>query len=44
MAIRTLLETGLEIMVPLFIERDESRRVDTHERKYLGKETAGKAK
>jgi elongation factor P len=32
------LETGLEIMVPLFIAAGETVRVDTQERKYLGKE------
>ncbi len=31
------LETGLQIMVPLFIARGETIRVDTHERKYAGK-------
>jgi elongation factor P len=31
------LETGLEIMVPLFIAKGETIRVDTHERKYAGK-------
>lgn len=31
------LETGLEIMVPLFIETGERIRVDTVERKYAGK-------
>ena len=31
------LETGLEIMVPLFIAKGERIRVDTHERKYAGK-------
>jgi len=31
------LETGLEIMVPLFIANGEMIRVDTHERKYAGK-------
>jgi elongation factor P len=33
------VETGLEIMVPLFIDRDEVVRVDTTTRRYLGKET-----
>lgn len=33
------LETGLEIMVPLFIETGETIRVDTSERKYVGKES-----
>jgi elongation factor P len=32
------LETGLEIMLPLFIDRGEAVRVDTQTRKYLGKE------
>lgn len=37
------LETGLEIMVPLFIEKGEKIRVDTETKKYLGKEsTKGK--
>ena len=31
------LETGLELMVPLFIAKGESIRVDTQERKYAGK-------
>ena len=31
------LETGLEIMVPLFIANGEVIRVDTQERKYAGK-------
>ncbi len=31
------LETGLAIMVPLFIAKGETIRVDTHERKYAGK-------
>lgn len=34
------VETGLEIMVPLFIAQGEVVRVDTHTRKYLGKEHA----
>jgi elongation factor P len=34
------LETGLEIMVPLFIAKGEVVRVDTAEKKYAGKETA----
>ena len=37
-----VLETGLEIMVPLFIEKGESVRVDTQARKYLGKEAEDK--
>jgi elongation factor P len=35
------LETGLEIMLPLFIEKGDVVRVDTQTRKYLGKETGG---
>lgn len=35
-------ETGLEIMVPLFIDRGDLVRVDTASRKYLGKETGEK--
>ncbi len=31
------LETGLQIMVPLFIGKGEHVRVDTHDRKYAGK-------
>jgi elongation factor P len=31
------LETGLELMVPLFIAQGEMIRVDTHDRKYAGK-------
>lgn len=34
------LETGLEIMVPLFIAVGETVRVDTASRKYVGRETA----
>jgi len=37
-----ILESGLEIMVPLFINKGELVRVDTQERKYLGKETEAK--
>jgi elongation factor P len=37
------LETGLQIMVPLFIANGEIVRVDTAERKYLGRETSGEA-
>jgi len=33
------LETGLQIMVPLFISTGEIIRVDTAEKKYLGRET-----
>ncbi len=36
------LETGLEIMVPLFIETGERIRVDTAARKYAGKESPEK--
>ena len=32
------LETGLEVMVPLFIAKGEAIRVDTQERKYAGEE------
>jgi len=35
------LETGLQIMVPLFITNDDIIRVDTAEKKYLGKDTSG---
>jgi elongation factor P len=35
------LETGLQIMVPLFIANGEIIRVDTAEKKYLGRETSG---
>lgn len=35
------LETGLQIMVPLFITTGEMIRVDTVAKKYLGKETSG---
>ncbi|MCX6902092.1 MAG: hypothetical protein NTW03_01165 [Verrucomicrobia bacterium] len=35
------LETGLQVMVPLFIANGDSIRVDTAEKKYLGKETSG---
>jgi elongation factor P len=35
------LETGLEVMVPLFIANGDMIRVDTAEKKYLGKETSG---
>jgi elongation factor P len=34
------LETGLQIMVPLFITNGEIIRVDTAEKKYLGRETS----
>ncbi len=34
------LETGLQIMVPLFIGNGEIIRVDTAEKKYVGRETA----
>ena len=36
------LNTGLEIMVPLFIVPSEKIRVDTAERKYAGRESEGK--
>jgi len=36
------LDTGLEIMVPLFIATGEKIRVDTTERKYTGRESEGK--
>lgn len=36
------LETGLEIMVPLFLDKGERVRVDTATRKYVGKDTSGK--
>jgi elongation factor P len=36
------LETGLQIMVPLFIAKGETIRVDTAGKKYLGKETSQK--
>jgi elongation factor P len=36
------LDTGLEIMVPLFIAPGEKIRVDTTERKYAGRENEGK--
>jgi elongation factor P len=35
------LETGLQIMVPLFITNGDIVRVDTAGKKYLGKETSG---
>jgi len=35
------LETGLQIMVPLFIVNGDIIRVDTAGKKYLGKETSG---
>jgi elongation factor P len=35
------LETGLQIMVPLFIAKGDIIRVDTAGKKYLGKETSG---
>jgi len=35
------LETGLQIMVPLFIANGDIIRVDTAGRKYLGKDTSG---
>jgi elongation factor P len=36
------LDTGLEIMVPLFIATGEKIRVDTATRKYAGRESEGK--
>jgi elongation factor P len=36
------LDTGLEIMVPLFIAPGEKIRVDTTGRKYAGRESEGK--
>jgi elongation factor P len=36
------LDTGLEIMVPLFIATGEKIRVDTTERKYTGRDSEGK--
>jgi elongation factor P len=36
------LETGLEIMVPLFLDKGEWVRVDTQTRKYVGKDTGDK--
>lgn len=36
------LETGLQIMVPLFIGKDEIIRVDTSSKKYVGRETTDK--
>ena len=35
------LETGLLVMVPLFITNGDCIRVDTATKKYLGKETSG---
>ena len=35
------LETGLLIMVPLFIANGDIIRIDTAEKKYLGKDTSG---
>jgi len=35
------LETGLKIMVPLFIANGEIIRIDTAEKKYLGREMSG---
>jgi elongation factor P len=37
-----VLETGIEVMVPLFLGRDDVIRVDTTTKKYLGKETGAK--
>jgi elongation factor P len=36
------LDTGLEIMVPMFIAEGEHVRVDTYERKYAGRESGEK--
>ncbi len=36
------LETGLQIMVPLFIAKGEIIRVDTTSKKYIGRETSEK--
>jgi elongation factor P len=36
------LDTGLEIMVPLFIAPGEKIHVDTAARKYAGRESEGK--
>jgi elongation factor P len=36
------LETGLQIMVPLFIAKGETTRVDTGGKKYLGREASEK--
>ncbi len=36
------LESGLQIMVPLFINPGETVRVDTQARKYVGKENLEK--
>lgn len=35
------LETGLQVMVPLFIAKGETIRIDTATRKYAGRETSG---
>ena len=35
------LETGLQVMVPLFIAKGDVIRIDTAGKKYLGKETSG---
>lgn len=35
------LETGVQVMVPLFITNGDIIRVDTAEKKYLGKDTSG---
>jgi len=34
-----VLETGAEIMVPMFIKEGEEIKVDTDDRKYLGRAT-----
>jgi len=36
------METGLQIMVPLFIAKGETIRVDTAGKKYAGREAAEK--
>ena len=36
------LETGCKLMVPMFIEEGEMVKVDTDERKYLGRDTTAK--
>jgi elongation factor P len=36
------LETGLQIMVPLFVAKDETIRVDTAGKKYAGREAGEK--
>ena len=36
------LETGVQVMVPLFISNGDIIRVDTADKKYLGKDTSGR--